>query len=61
MLIVFHGENAASFSDGFAGLLDVAADVVVLPDVLTSDVRGGPRERWPDRFQDQCRRIMSRE
>jgi phosphoglycerate dehydrogenase-like enzyme len=38
MLIVFHGENAASFSDGLAGLLDLAADVVILPDELTSDI-----------------------
>ena len=37
MLIVFHGENAGSFSDNFAELLDFAADVVVLPDVLASD------------------------
>ena len=37
MLIVFHGENAGSFSGNFAELLDFAADVVVLPDVLASD------------------------
>src|SRR5215212_7569641 len=34
MLIVFHGENAGSFSDGFARFLDVEADVRVLPDML---------------------------
>ncbi len=32
MRIVFHGENAASFSDGFAALLDAPADIAVLPD-----------------------------
>jgi phosphoglycerate dehydrogenase-like enzyme len=35
MRIVFHGENAASFSDGFAELLDAEADIRVLPDMLS--------------------------
>jgi len=34
MLIVFHGENAASFNGGFSDLLDLPADVIVLSDVL---------------------------
>lgn len=34
--IVFHGENAASFSNGFAFLLDIPAEVAVLPDALDS-------------------------
>jgi phosphoglycerate dehydrogenase-like enzyme len=34
MRIVFHGENAASFSAGFADLLGGDADVRVLPDML---------------------------
>jgi phosphoglycerate dehydrogenase-like enzyme len=37
MLVLFHGENAGSFSGNFAGLLDVPADVVVLPDSLAND------------------------
>src|SRR3954463_55206 len=37
MLIVFHGENAGSFSQGFSELLDIEADVVVLPDPLSSE------------------------
>jgi phosphoglycerate dehydrogenase-like enzyme len=37
MLIVFHGENAASFSGGFAGLLEVEADIAILPDLLASE------------------------
>jgi phosphoglycerate dehydrogenase-like enzyme len=37
MLIVFHGKNAGSFSNGFSDLLGIEADVVVLPDVLSSD------------------------
>jgi phosphoglycerate dehydrogenase-like enzyme len=37
MLIVFHGENASSFSPGFAGLLDVDAEIAVLPDELSSE------------------------
>jgi phosphoglycerate dehydrogenase-like enzyme len=36
MLIVFHGENAGAFSSGFSDLLDLAADVVLLPDALAS-------------------------
>lgn len=35
MRIVFHGENAASFTGGFAALLDMPAEVVVLPDTLS--------------------------
>jgi phosphoglycerate dehydrogenase-like enzyme len=34
MRIVFHGENAASFSEGFAGLLGPDAQVDLLPDTL---------------------------
>jgi len=34
--IVFHGENAASFSDGFAALLGMPAEIAVLPDALDS-------------------------
>ncbi len=34
--IVFHGENAASFSDGFADLLDMSSEIAVLPDALGS-------------------------
>jgi phosphoglycerate dehydrogenase-like enzyme len=34
MRIVFHGANATGFSDGFADLLDGAATIAVLPDVL---------------------------
>jgi phosphoglycerate dehydrogenase-like enzyme len=37
MRIVFHGENAASFSDGFASLLDEPSDIVLLPDALTAE------------------------
>ncbi len=37
MRIVFHGENAASFSDGFASLLDEPSDIVLLPDALTTE------------------------
>ncbi|MBS7698707.1 MULTISPECIES: 2-hydroxyacid dehydrogenase [unclassified Chelatococcus] len=36
MRIVFHGENAASFSHGFADLVG-PADIAVLPDVLASE------------------------
>jgi phosphoglycerate dehydrogenase-like enzyme len=36
MRIVFHGENAASFSAGFGDLLGRQADVVVVPDVLSA-------------------------
>ena len=35
MRIVFHGENAASFSHDFQRLVDAAAQISVLPDVLT--------------------------
>ncbi|RDJ25481.1 phosphoglycerate dehydrogenase [Bosea caraganae] len=42
MRIVFHGENAASFSNGFAELLDAKADIRVLPDVLS----GADREAY---------------
>lgn len=35
MRIIFHGENAASFSAGFADLVGPAADVAILPDTLT--------------------------
>jgi phosphoglycerate dehydrogenase-like enzyme len=37
MLIVFHGDNAASFSEGFAGLLEIEADIAVLPDALATE------------------------
>jgi phosphoglycerate dehydrogenase-like enzyme len=37
MIIVFHGENAASFSDDFLDLVDLPADVILLPDVLASE------------------------
>ena len=37
MRIVFHGENAASFSEGFAGLVGQGAQVDLLPDVLASE------------------------
>ncbi|MCU4180437.1 2-hydroxyacid dehydrogenase [Bosea sp. BH3] len=37
MRIVFHGENAASFSHGFAAVLGRDAQVDLLPDVLSSD------------------------
>ena len=37
MRIVFHGENAASFSEGFAGLVDGGAEIVLLPDALATD------------------------
>ena len=38
MRIVFHGQNAAAFSDGFAALVGRDVEVVVLPDVLASAV-----------------------
>lgn len=34
--IVFHGENAASFSEGFADLLDMPSEISVLSDALDS-------------------------
>lgn len=37
MHIVFHGDNAASFSNGFADLLEARADIAVVPDALASD------------------------
>jgi phosphoglycerate dehydrogenase-like enzyme len=37
MRIIFHGENAASFSDGFADLIGSAADIRILPDLLDRD------------------------
>jgi len=37
MRIVFHGENAASFSSGFAEMVAPEAEVFLLPDVLTSE------------------------
>lgn len=37
MRIVFHGENAASFSHGFAEVLGRDAQISLLPDVLSSD------------------------
>lgn len=39
MRIVFHGANAASFSDGFADLLGDEADVSILPDALSDAER----------------------
>jgi phosphoglycerate dehydrogenase-like enzyme len=36
MRVVFHGENAASFSHGFERLLGASAEITVLPDALTS-------------------------
>lgn len=36
MRIIFHGENAASFSRGFAELVSPDADIRILPDVLES-------------------------
>jgi phosphoglycerate dehydrogenase-like enzyme len=36
MRIVFHGENAGSFSHGFERLVGESAEVAVLPDILSS-------------------------
>ena len=36
MRIVFHGQNAAAFSGGFAALVGQDVEVVILPDVLAS-------------------------
>ncbi|HEV2677076.1 MAG TPA: 2-hydroxyacid dehydrogenase [Aliidongia sp.] len=36
MRIVFHGANAASFSEGFAELVGADAEIIVLPDALES-------------------------
>jgi phosphoglycerate dehydrogenase-like enzyme len=45
MRIVFHGQNAAAFSDGFAALVGAGADVVILPDILAS---AAERETFAD-------------
>jgi phosphoglycerate dehydrogenase-like enzyme len=37
MRIIFHGENAASFSAGFADLVGGDAEIAILPDALASD------------------------
>ncbi len=37
MRIVFHGESASAYIDGFGDLLDAPADIVALPDVLATD------------------------
>ena len=37
MRIIFHGDNASSFSAGFAELVGPQADIRILPDVLASD------------------------
>lgn len=37
MRIIFHGENAAAFSDGFAALVGEGAQAVVLPDTLETE------------------------
>jgi phosphoglycerate dehydrogenase-like enzyme len=37
MRIIFHGENAASFTSGFAGLVGPGAEISLLPDVLTAE------------------------
>ncbi|MGO4171973.1 2-hydroxyacid dehydrogenase [Bosea sp. TAF32] len=37
MRIVFHGENAASFSHGFAELAGADADITILPDQLEAE------------------------
>ena len=37
MRIVFHGDNASSFSDGFADRLGLDAEIITLPDVLATD------------------------
>jgi phosphoglycerate dehydrogenase-like enzyme len=37
MQIVFHGANAASFSDGFSELLGADAAIAILPDELSSE------------------------
>ncbi|MGG5819105.1 2-hydroxyacid dehydrogenase [Falsiroseomonas sp. HW251] len=43
MRIVFHGANAASFSEGFADLVGPGAEVAILSDSLAQD---GERERY---------------
>jgi phosphoglycerate dehydrogenase-like enzyme len=37
MRIIFHGDNAASFSDGFAELVGPGAEIAILPDLLESE------------------------
>lgn len=37
MRIVFHGDNASSFCDGFADRLGLDAEIITLPDVLATD------------------------
>lgn len=37
MRIIFHGENAASFSHGFAERLGEPAEITLLPDILASE------------------------
>ncbi|CAN7367181.1 2-hydroxyacid dehydrogenase [Bosea sp. LjRoot90] len=37
MRIIFHGENAASFSQGFKELVGAGADIRVLPDALSDE------------------------
>ena len=37
MRIIFHGENAASFSHGFAERLGEPAEIMLLPDILASE------------------------
>jgi phosphoglycerate dehydrogenase-like enzyme len=37
MRIVFHGENASSFSEDFADRLDFDAEIAILPDTLATD------------------------
>jgi phosphoglycerate dehydrogenase-like enzyme len=37
MRIVFHGEAASAFADGFAALLDAPAEIAVLPDQLEGE------------------------
>lgn len=37
MRIVFHGDNAAAFSHGFAALLDGGGRIAILPDTLQTD------------------------
>jgi phosphoglycerate dehydrogenase-like enzyme len=39
MRIIFHGANAASFSPGFADLVGLDAEIIVLPDVLSAEDR----------------------
>lgn len=41
MRIVFHGENAASFSKGFTTLYNDEAEIIVLPDALSTDGERG--------------------